>query len=85
MTRLLRLFTRRGCHLCAEAEKVLARLVTDAGAASALSLEVIDIDAEPAITDRYTVRVPVVELDGVEVAELQVDETALRLALGVGR
>lgn len=70
-------YSRRGCHLCAEAEAV-ARDVT---AGTGHRVEVVDIDTDPALVDAYTVRVPVVAVDGVEIAQFQLDPTALRLAL----
>ncbi len=70
------LFTRQGCHLCREAEKVLRRVVSQPDV-----IEVVDIDGDPSLIDRYTVRVPVVEVDGAEIAQYQVDETAVRNAL----
>ena len=70
------LYTRRGCHLCEEAEQVIRRV-----AEGRAEVELIDIDADPSITDRYTVRVPVVAVDGVEIAEYEVDEVMLIAAL----
>ncbi len=48
-------------------------------------VELVDIDDDPTITERYTVRVPVVAVDGVEVAEFQVDARALRAKLRAAR
>jgi len=73
-------YTRRGCHLCAEAEAVAGRL-----ARGRADVRLVDIDADPALTERYTVRVPVVEVDGVEVAEYQVGVRVLRRALREAR
>ncbi len=72
------LYTRRGCHLCAFAEQVVRTVATGRA-----DIELIDIDADPAITELYTVRVPVVAVDGVEIAEYELDPAALRAALGV--
>lgn len=69
-------YSRQGCHLCEEAEVVVRRV-----AGHDHTVEVLDIDADPALRDAYTIRVPVVAVDGDEVAEFMVDETALRLAL----
>lgn len=69
-------YTRQGCHLCEEAEAIVHRL-----ARRRAEVEVIDIDADPALTDRYTVRVPVVAVDGREIAEFQVAPATLRAAL----
>lgn len=68
-------FTRQGCHLCAEAEAVVRRV------ARGHDVTLVDIDADPALAERYTVRVPVITVDGVEVAEFQVDPATLRAAL----
>lgn len=68
-------YTRVGCHLCEQAEAVVRRV------ARRHDVRVVDIDADPEITERYTVRVPVVEVDGREIAEFQVDAATLRQAL----
>jgi glutaredoxin len=73
------LVTRAGCHLCEQAEPVVARAAADAGAA----LEVLDVDADAALLALHSDKVPVVLLDGVEHAYWQVDERALRRALRV--
>jgi glutaredoxin len=68
-------YTRKGCHLCDEAEAVVRRVARRA------EVRLLDVDEDPALTERYTVRVPVVEVDGVEVAEFEVEPTRLRAAL----
>jgi len=68
-------YTRQGCHLCAEAEAVVRRV------ARRHDVRLVDIDADPALVERYTVRVPVITVDGAEVAEYQVDPARLRAAL----
>ena len=73
--------TRAGCSLCASAEPVVRRAAADAG----VPFEVLDVDADPALREAYTGKVPVVLLDGVEHAWWTVDEGALRRALGLGR
>ena len=55
------LYTRRGCHLCEEAEDLLAGL----GVAAAL----VDVDHDTAALARYNLRVPVLEIDGSVVLE----------------
>ena len=72
------LYTRAGCHLCEEAERVLAaeRAVT------AFRLELVDIDRDPELRLRYGVRVPVVAVDGEELFEYQVPVDLLRARLG---
>ena len=75
---LVTLVTRSGCHLCELAEPVVAAAARDAGVA----LAILDVDADPALR-AWSDKVPVVLLDGVEHAFWQVDERALRAALGL--
>ncbi|MBW3603459.1 MAG: glutaredoxin family protein, partial [Actinobacteria bacterium] len=46
-------YTRAGCHLCDDAIGVVRRV-----AAGRARIELIDIDADPELVARYTVRVP---------------------------
>lgn len=69
-------YTRQGCHLCAVAEAI-ARDV----AAGRATVATVDIDADPDLRERYTVRVPVVAVDGVEIAQYELDPAQLRAAL----
>ena len=71
------LVTRQGCTLCQAAEPVVARAAADAG----VPLEVRDVDADPDDRARWSDKVPVVLLDGVEHAYWDVDERVLRKAL----
>jgi hypothetical protein len=66
------LYSRRGCHLCEVAEDMLGPAVV-----------VIDVDADPATRERFGLRVPVLEVDGLVVAEGRFDEAAIaRLRAG---
>ena len=67
-------YTRAGCGLCREAERLVAR------EARGHDVELVDIDADPDLQRAYTVRVPVVEVDGVEVAEGRLPPGAVRTA-----
>lgn len=73
-------YTRSRCGLCRAAEEVVARI---AGRSADVAL--VDIDADPALVDRYTVRVPVIAVDGVEIAEYQVNPRVLRAQLRAAR
>lgn len=70
--RVVTVYTRQGCHLCQEAEALVRRV------ARRHDVRIVDIDADPSITERYTVRVPVVEVDGREIAEFSIDSATLR-------
>lgn len=74
--RTVTVYTRERCKLCADAERVVADV-----AAGIARVERVDIDADPALTERYTVRVPVVAVDGVELFDFHVDPDQLRDAL----
>lgn len=74
-TRVVTVYTRAGCHLCEQAEATVRRI------ARRHDIRVVDIDADPDLTERYTVRVPVIEVDGVEIAEFTLDPAHLRTAL----
>jgi glutaredoxin len=78
MTTTITLYTRVGCHLCEEAERILR----EEGAASRFRLELVDVDRDPELVRRYGVRVPVVALDGVELFEYEVPVDQLRAHLG---
>lgn len=54
--RELTLYSRPGCHLCDFVFDELQPLCT----AGAVSLRVIDVDSDPALRERYGLRVPVV-------------------------
>jgi len=68
------LYTRVGCHLCEEAERVLLA----ERAASPFRLELVDVDRDPELARRYGVRVPVVAVDGAELFEYEVPADLLR-------
>ena len=70
------LYTRRGCHLCEQAEDMLAAL--------GVSVGLVDVDAEPGAAARHGLRVPVLEIDGTVALEGRFQErqlAALRAAL----
>jgi hypothetical protein len=54
------LYTRKGCHLCDDAYALLEHL----GREYQLYVEVIDIDTDPRLVERFTDMVPVIALHG---------------------
>lgn len=70
------LYTRAGCHLCEDAEALLAR--------HGLRPELVDIDADPALRARYNTCVPVVVIDGRERFRGRVNEVLLKRILTGG-
>lgn len=68
-------YTRQGCGLCRRAEELVRR------EARGSEVRLVDVDADPALHERYTVRVPVVTVGGEEVAELEVAPGQVRRAV----
>jgi glutaredoxin len=69
--------TRRGCHLCEDAESVVDRLARELG----FSWNAVDVDQSRQLQDAYGDRVPVILLDSVEHGYWRVEEDRLRRAL----
>lgn len=77
--RRVTLYTRDGCGLCREAARIVAR------EARGHRIAVVDVDTDPALQRAYNIRVPVVEVDGVEVAEGRVAPGVVHTALRARR
>jgi glutaredoxin len=77
------LYGRDGCCLCDDARAILLRVQ----ATHPFALTERDIDADEALLRAYLERIPVITIDGAEVFELFVDESALveRLSSAEGR
>ena len=68
------LVTRKGCHLCDDALRVLRELGVEP--------QLADVDADDHLFQLYDWRVPVVLLEGVPVAEGRITRHQLQAALG---
>jgi glutaredoxin len=77
VTARVTLFSRPGCGLCRTAREVLER----ERARTPFDLEEVDVSADAALERAYGIRIPVVLVDGEEVAEIEVDRKVLRRAL----
>lgn len=71
-------FSREGCHLCAQAEAVVAEVCSAADA----TWDRVDIDSDPGLRARFTEQVPVTFVDGRQHDFWRVDPVRLRAALG---
>jgi len=71
-------YSRPECHFCAEAIEALIAL-HDEG--FRFELHEVDIEGEELLLRRLLEKIPVVEVDGVVVSELVLDETAVRAKL----
>lgn len=67
MTELV-IYTRPGCHLCAEALAEAERLV----AGRSIALREVNIELDDELHRRYLEAIPVIEIDGAE--RLRLDE-----------
>ncbi len=71
-------YSRPGCHLCEEA---VAGLIALHGEGYRFQLHEVDIESEELLLRRLLEKIPVVEIDGVVVSELVLDEAAVRARL----
>jgi hypothetical protein len=74
------LITRTHCHLCGPARATTAEVCAAAG----VTWVEVDVDADPEWRSEYGDRVPVVLLDGTEIAALHVDPVELAAAVAAG-
>ncbi len=70
MSHTVTLYTRSGCHLCEDAQALLVRY--------GLAPQLVDIDADPLLRERFNSCVPVVVIDGKERFRGRVNEVLLR-------
>lgn len=73
---MYQLISRKGCHLCEEAEALLMGL--------GVPFEWLDVDADEALRSRYTFRVPVLLFKGQVLLEGHFDPDRVRRALKMG-
>ncbi|HEY6551032.1 MAG TPA: glutaredoxin family protein [Solirubrobacterales bacterium] len=71
-------YSRAECHLCAEAVSALVALH---GLGYRFELLEVDIESSDLLLRRMLEKIPVVEIDGVVVSELILDEAAVRARL----
>jgi glutaredoxin len=71
-------YSRPGCHLCEEA---MAQIVALHGEGYRFELHEVDIESHELLLRRHLERIPVVEVDGIEVSELILDRDALEARL----
>ena len=70
----VRLLEKPDCGLCAEAYRALRRVALD----QPLEIERVDITKDPALVDRYALRIPVVRVGERELDAAGIDDRALR-------
>lgn len=67
-------YSRPGCHLC---EQAMAQIVALHAEGYRFELHEVDIEGHELLLRRHLERIPVVEVDGIEVSELILDRAAL--------
>jgi hypothetical protein len=73
----LKLYGRSYCHLCDEMLAALAPLRSEFG----FAVEVIDIDSDPALQQRFDTLVPVLMHAGTELCRYRLDAAKVRAYL----
>lgn len=73
----LTLYSRGYCHLCDDLKRALEPWL----AAGDILVAVIDVDADPALEERYGERVPVLAWEGGEICQFVLDDQRLREVL----
>ncbi len=71
-------YSRPGCHLCEEAIGAIVGLHREG---YRFDLHEIDIESDELLLKRHLERIPVVEVDGLVISELVLDEAGLRARL----
>lgn len=80
------LYSRSWCHLCEDMLAALRAFMVREGLV--YSVDVIDVDADPALVERFDELVPVLfgdDLAGPELCHYFLDEAALRRHLGLAQ
>lgn len=80
MTTRVVLVGKPGCHLCDVAREIVEIVCAETDEA----FDEVNIWDDPGSADRYADRVPVILVDGVEIAQYRIDPQRLRAALRGG-
>lgn len=71
------IYSKPGCHLCDVAREVVDIVCAEFDTEYAE----VNIWDQPALADQFADRIPVVTVDGAEVAQFRIDPARLRAAL----
>jgi glutaredoxin len=73
----VRVLSKPGCHLCEDAEAVVAAVCAETG----VMFEVVDVTTDPELLATYGEQIPVTFVDGAQHDFWRVDPGRLRAAL----
>jgi len=76
---------RHGCHLCEEAQNILAGVIARFAAENPLIeyvIDDVDVDSDLELRDKYSDEVPVLLINGQQVAFLRFDAERIYARLG---
>jgi glutaredoxin len=73
------LYSRPGCHLCDDMKAIVAGVVRSMS--TPVTVEEIDISADPGLEARYGAEIPVLLVNGLKAAKYRVKEDELRRIL----
>ncbi len=71
----LTIYSRSGCHLCDEMKAIVQRVARSAP--RPITIQEIDISADPDLEARYGLEIPVLFVDGKKTAKYRVTEEEL--------
>jgi glutaredoxin len=75
--RMVTIYSKPDCHLCQEVEAVIRQVATR----RRFRLEKKNILDDPALLEKYQMAIPVVEVDGQEIARYRLTAFTLETAL----
>ena len=75
--KILKLFSRPGCHLCEELAEALVPILRGRA-----EIRVVNIDEDIELKKRYGLRIPVLVANDVELSEFPLDVAAVEAYLG---
>ncbi len=74
---LVTIYSKPGCHLCEEAEAE----INLAGVAEQFTLEIINIENDPALARRYGLEIPVIVINGITAFKYRLTAAEFKKAL----
>ena len=74
----LTIYSKPGCHLCDDMKSLVTRVLASC---PTVSLDEVDISADPDLLERYGLDIPVLEIEGKKIAKFRISAEALTKAI----